>query len=426
MQKTIVRLENIHIENFKNITNGKLCFSNNKENYKANILGLFGPNGSGKTTLVDAIELLQLALKGVPIPQKFADFINVEAESARLCYEFSVSDQNRKHLVFYEFKLTAEKDESTQNMPIPIYSNEKIFLKAVIKNEILSYTYENNQAKTHKNILIDTASSKTSEPFRKFPCFIKENEETVIELLANKKIAQKSSRSFLFSKELLEAIRNNQENQNNPDHRRYLTLIENLIYYGNHKLFVINSAGSNNLYINMLPLLSSEKNIKKFFIPLDEEASISIKTALKTKRIISSINKVLPIVIPKLTISLEPLEEVLLKNGEKGIRLQLMSQKNQKAIPLKYESDGIKRIISIIPLLIAVYKHPSITAVIDGIDSNISEHILNKLLRIISEKGKGQLIFTLHNSLPLEILDNDSIAFTTTKPSNRYIIRDNI
>lgn len=218
MQKTIVRLENIHIENFKNITNGELCFSNSSENCKANILGLFGENGSGKTALIDAIELLQLALKGVPIPQKFADFINVEAESAHLYYEFSVSDQNEKHQVFYEFKLTAEKDESTQNIPIPIYSNEKIPFKAMIKDEILSYIYDNNQTKTHKNILIDTSSPKAFEPFRKIPSLIQKNEETVMDLLASKRIVQKSSRSFLFSKELLKAVRNN------PDHRRYLTL----------------------------------------------------------------------------------------------------------------------------------------------------------------------------------------------------------
>ena len=48
------------------------------------------------------------------------------------------------------------------------------------------------------------------------------------------------------------------------------------------------------------------------------------------------------------------------------------------------------------------------------------------MLRIISEKGKGQLIFTSHNLRPLETLDKGFIAFTTTNPLNRYIRMNNI
>ena len=47
-------------------------------------------------------------------------------------------------------------------------------------------------------------------------------------------------------------------------------------------------------------------------------------------------------------------------------------------------------------------------------------------MRIISEKGKGQLIFTSHNLRPLETLDKGCIAFTTTNPENRYIRLSNV
>ena len=42
-------------------------------------------------------------------------------------------------------------------------------------------------------------------------------------------------------------------------------------------------------------------------------------------------------------------------------------------------------------------------------------------MRIVSEKGQGQLIFTSHNLRPLETLDRGFIAFTTTNPEKRYI-----
>ncbi len=47
-------------------------------------------------------------------------------------------------------------------------------------------------------------------------------------------------------------------------------------------------------------------------------------------------------------------------------------------------------------------------------------------MKIIAEKGKGQLIFTSHNLRPLEVLDKRFIAFTTTNPKNRYIRFSNI
>lgn len=77
-------------------------------------------------------------------------------------------------------------------------------------------------------------------------------------------------------------------------------------------------------------------------------------------------------------------------------------------------------------LLIVVYNNSSITVAIDELDSGIFEYLLGELLRIISEKGKGQLIFTSHNLRPLETLDKGFIAFTTTNPENHYIRMTNV
>ncbi|RKW57250.1 MAG: ATP-binding protein, partial [Lachnospiraceae bacterium] len=73
-----------------------------------------------------------------------------------------------------------------------------------------------------------------------------------------------------------------------------------------------------------------------------------------------------------------------------------------------------------------MYNVSSITIAIDELDSGIFEYLLGELLRILSEKGKGQLIFTSHNLRPLETIDRGFIAFTTTNPDNRYIRLTNI
>ena len=114
------------------------------------------------------------------------------------------------------------------------------------------------------------------------------------------------------------------------------------------------------------------------------------------------------------------------KELSQGVKNYQLPKKNSKEIPLKNESEGIKKIISILHLLISVYNNPSVTVAIDEIDSGIFEYLLGELLKIISERGKGQLIFTLHNLRPLETLDASFVAFTTVNPNNRYIRYSNI
>ena len=76
--------------------------------------------------------------------------------------------------------------------------------------------------------------------------------------------------------------------------------------------------------------------------------------------------------------------------------------------------------------MICTYNNPGITLAIDELDSNIYEHLLGELLRIMQDSGQGQLIFTSHNLRPLEVLDPSSAIFTTTNPQKRYIRPFNI
>ena len=161
-------------------------------------------------------------------------------------------------------------------------------------------------------------------------------------------------------------------------------------------------------------------------LPLDKAETIPKEAADLIEKMIPNMNMVLSQIVPGLTISMYNFGPQVLKNGKTGCRVQLMSRKNSREIPLRYESEGIKKIVSILQLLIVVYNKPSITVAIDELDSGVSEYLLGELLRIISEKGKGQLIFTSHNLRPLETLDRGFIAFTTTNPENRYMRMANV
>ena len=161
-------------------------------------------------------------------------------------------------------------------------------------------------------------------------------------------------------------------------------------------------------------------------IPLWDAGTIPSQVLELLQKVIANMNIVLEQLVPGLTIGVVNLGEQLLESGAKANRIQLVSLKNKKAIPLRFESEGIKKIISVLQLLIVVYNQPSITVAIDELDAGIFEYLLGELLRIISEKGKGQLIFTSHNLRPLETIDRGFVAFTTVNPENRYIRMTNV
>lgn len=432
MKDTIVRLESITIENFKNVKNGQLDFANTRKAYRTSILGLYGQNGSGKTALIDAIELLQFALKGHPIPNKFADYINVEADYATLCYQFTIFNKSEQYQAFYKFDMHRELNEAHQNMTLA--ESEEIHYKVIISDELLSYSYENGSLRIRKSDLVDTSSQKVFVPVGKYSCLVGKDRTVAMNLMIDKKVVMGTSRSFVFSRELLTAMRNNVAGQDDPEYQRHMVLIESLVRYGNFELFVINTENAGIISMNMLPLSFKYEDgihgaVGNILLPLEEAVPIPEEAVTMVEHIIGNMNVVLSQIVPGLTIRVENLGEMVFANGKKGVKVQLMSLKNAKAIPLKYESEGIKKIISVLQLLIVVYNRPSITVAIDELDAGVFEYLLGELLRIISEKGKGQLIFTSHNLRPLETLDRGFIAFTTTNPANRYIrmtkIKDN-
>ena len=274
MIESIVRLESITLENFKNIKRGQLSFANHRKAFRTSILGLYGQNGSGKTALIDAIELLQYALKGLPVPPKFADFISVDSDCAMIHYTFTVSTETVKYQAFYDFKLKAEQIEDSQNLGIQ--TNEESRRKAVIFEEVLSYAYEDINTKIRKSPLIDTTSSKVFAPVAKYNCLIGKDRELAMNLMIDKKVTGGASKSFIFSRELLTAIRNNTDHKENPEYQRHLLLIESLVRYGNFELFIINTANTGIISLNALPLAFKYENganaaVGNIVIPLEND-----------------------------------------------------------------------------------------------------------------------------------------------------------
>lgn len=426
MGSAIVRIESIEIRNFKNIGYGHLGFETSKKGFRSSILGLYGQNGSGKTALIEALELLRLLFSGRTIPAYFADYINVDSEYATLKYGIKVINPqgNSSYAVFYEVSLRRDLNQTE-------YNTEQLSIdegyKAVIFDEVLSYSYECEEIKIRLSPIIDTRTPEDVVfiPTTKYQSIIGKDKEITTNLLVSKQLASATSRSFIFSRGLLNAIRKNCKEE------YHHFLIESLVFFGNFQLFVINTTNTGLISMNALPLAfnyaeNGKASIGNILIKLNEPSVIPKDALNVVHKVIGSMNIVLQQLVPGLTISVKDMGSQLYPNGTPGYRIQLMSNKNSKEIPLQYESEGIKKLISILQLLIVIYNKPSMTVAIDELDSGVFEYLLGEILRIIAEKGKGQLVFTSHNLRPLETLDKGFIAFTTTNPQNRYIRLNNV
>lgn len=174
----------------------------------------------------------------------------------------------------------------------------------------------------------------------------------------------------------------------------------------------------------MLPIklqTNSKQEYKFTLVNADRIREVKIEEYNRINFIFHNISKVLENIIPGLSIEVRNIGKQTLSDGTQGIRVEFLSCKEDRRIPLCMESDGIKKLISILGYLIAMYNDESTCIVIDELDAGIYEFLLGEIIKILNESGNGQLIFTSHNLRPLEVLKRENLVFTTTNPKNRYI-----
>ena len=364
------RLSRIEIYNFKNIKRAELDFKNS-------ILGLYGQNGSGKTALIDVLDLIKTILCGQKISLDFLNMIHVDAEYSRIVVQFTMDEKERHSEIEYSFKLN----------------------RFCIYDEILSYAYTDGETRVVKSKLIDTSNSPTFSPVSKYKSLIGTSKENDLNVMAIKKMVRKEFRSFIFSSEFLEVVRNRNNECKDEEFMRHMYILESLVNFANYELFVVKSKCC-----------------------IDDSMVLS-KSALDVyKRKIESMNRVVPYLVPDLTLDVQVLGKELMRDSSVGYRVELVSNK----IPFKYESDGVKRIVSILQPLIEIFNNTSIVVAIDDLDCGIHEYLFGEIVKMMSEQAKGQLIFTAHNLRPMEIINKKFLVFTTTDPDNRYVRYKNI
>ena len=381
---------------------------------KAEILGIYGQNGSGKTAIVDALYFLQKVMIGVDLDQSLEDYMDMDSDTAEIFADFNIFMDGIVFEIGYRLSLSREEKE------------------VIISRETLSAAKNENGIRTNKTVFMDYQRDQANvifKPQKRLDEILEENKEIKTDLIVARKMAEKSNCSYIFGESSREIFCREYKN----GFQQFSVIISSLFEFALKDLFVIRNTHSGVISANfVLPMAFRIENDNigakgDFAVSLTEPILVDEERKNLLETIVEQINIVLYTIIPGLQVTIKNYGKQSLDNGEEGWKLELMSKReSMKEIPIRMESEGIIKIISILNALIQAFGNPSICLVIDELDSGIFEYMLGELLDIFKKSAKGQLIFTSHNLRALEMIDKESIMFSTTNPDNRYIHMKNV
>lgn len=421
-KKSIIRLLKLELGNFKNVRYGKLEMpSLLKRTYyddEAEVLGLYGQNGSGKTAVIDALVFLKCMLNGKALPENASDYIMAASESAECSFEFYFENGEKRCLADYTFVLQ-KQDVSDGGFCV---SAESIYLRYIDENKKIS----------QKKLVLGCDGKSMLKPKGLQSALYSANKKNQVELAVEKRLAEKEGRSYLFSDTMDEILSAALE-----DEDAVVILLRALKAYATDYLYIIRA----NIRAGAFPDQRLERRFDGLmensigdsvvfnlpapygavFVPMNEPAVIPQTMFGVFRQAVEDTDRIMKYIIPDLRFKLCEYGSQLTHDGREGIRAEIISLRGGNKLPLKYESDGIKKLFSIFNILITMYKDESVCVVIDEFDSGIYEHLFGELIDVLGDYGRGQLIFTSHNLRPLETIDSEMLVFTTTNPENRYI-----
>ncbi len=422
-EKYSVRIIKSELENFKNVRFGEIKYrnysnvENNAEIIKNDIMGIYGQNGSGKTAMVEAMDILKSLISGGEVEYSEYEGLLSDVGYTKITTYFYVKSYDDKYKAKYEVEL----QKSEKEKKIQIHSEKLTYWKrgATWKGErsvgISNPFYDTESILSNEKIDFITSSSsdyrKTNfvQNIRSLAIYCAQrnvslffNELTMKSFL---EVAEKNTEEFVFS-EVVKALF--------QFGRLYFQVIKV------KQLGVIN----NNMFIPVNIHSETENVIRQGCLPLFMNGHDEVPEELfqQLQHATEAINIAIKAIIPNLSIELVPVKSEIDKEGNKMVQVDAYSVRGDKKFLTKYESEGIKRIISLLNYLIALYNYPEVCLVVDELDSGIFEYLLGELLGVLRAEAKGQLIFTSHNLRVLEKLDKKNIVCTTTNPDNRYIV----
>lgn len=416
-----VRIKKVVLKDFKSVGYGEIVLNCGRQfvpyNTESDILGIYGQNGSGKTSFIEALSILQDLMAGAAVPSVYADCVAIGKEFSELEFVFDLQYENGViREAAYSFCLSSQKlsddelHEKYKDAPDDFEVPDED-CKVVIFNEKFSLIWENA---SKRQVIIDTSSEASPfVPTTKRKEIAGGGKKTLVSLEVNKQLAYGKSRSFIFMMETLQLFA---ENDNKS---LFFQVLVELRLFARSYLFVVDTKSSGFIRLNFaLPIYTGNG---QFMFDVRRPVTIDNRDLEDLREDIGKISSVLTQLVPGLSIGIKEISQTLNKDGDAATIAMLTAYREGKELPLRDESDGVRKIISVLSLIIAAFNERSVTVAIDEFDAGIFEYLLGEILQSMEESGKGQFIFTSHNLRPLEVINKKFLYFTTTNPQNRYI-----
>lgn len=425
----VVEIQAVEIENLKNIEYGMVDFRPGRGE-GANVVGIYGQNGSGKTALLDSVGILQEVLLGKPLSRQAGEKISADCDRSHLRWVFDmyVPDSDEHLKVNYSFDLVRVTEDpaeagfrnSVQPMPQTVFCR--------VENEVVSVSRKTGERLRFRR-LIDTTRGEIFGPKDQFSALTGGGGLRVKTMMHElKQKTAEDGTSFVFSSKFRQFISEHSRDREAAD---ILTWLQ---FFGLSALHVMSAQDAGLSALNMQPLMYSEGDFLKgsagsWLLPLTGPARLSPQMYELLQERISNFNYVLERLVPGQRIEIRQRRSEWDEDDREMLVVEVLSSRDGKIFPFRYESEGIKKLVKILELLSQVYARPGVTLAVDELDSGVFEYLLGEILHVIADEGEGQLIFTAHNLYPMERLHPGTVVQTTTDPRNRFTrrkgIRDN-
>lgn len=403
-----VRICSIDIENIKNVLGGSIAMPHRVAGFnpdEGELLGIYGQNGTGKTAVVNALSLVQTLIRGEGLTKDTAAWMTYGESKSSVSVLFNVELEQRS----FDVQYTVTLEHAGENVHI--------------RHEALSAKHIEPKARFNTIIEFNEGGVPTSADFAPQATYARLQPYcSKQDILINKVLANREGRSYIFNRSMYELLWNLEG--------WHAEVLRALRHFAALHLHIVSTVKSSMVKANVLPITVSygdePEMMDTCIVLLNGPSMLPASSYRDFKGTLEQINSVLCKIIPGLTLEARELGSELKTADIEQMRFELLTVRGDIRIPLKLESDGIKKIIAILLLWITVSNTPGTCLVVDELDASIFEYLLGELLSVWREHARGQLIFTAHNLHPLEVLDKRSVVFTTIDPHHRFIRLKNI
>ena len=354
----------------------------NRDNY--NVKGIFGRNGIGKTAIIKGIEILRnivldndyLILKN----SLLNEMINKKLKKCHLSTEFLVVDEEkRKHIFEHSIDLKLENGKIIITKEI---INKKKLDRKEISRTLIIENGEINKSKSNYFKKLDGIEKLSMNLL---------DRKSIVKLLVNDIVKGRKNR---LESEKFEFI--------------YLYVLYSKINVFTHledshyKMVSVNFENQNWLDKIYIDYINQEGKKRNILLKTKEEINF-LKKSLKRKE------KFLKLFNPELN----KIEFEKKDYDQDYYEIEYIFCYKEYKINFEYESMGMKSLFRLFDVLDTVNNGGIVF--VDEIDMSIHDLYLNRLIEFFAENGKGQFIFTAHNTSILDTLKKykNSIDFVT-------------